>query len=104
MPAFGMVGSHPHHADINPSGSEDNCKHFIKSSAFEGQFSNVSSDDIYNILKTHAKRNKGGPIVSAVDILSDINGDMYEFYIESFSNSHALLTYGVINGRHEIIV
>lgn len=94
-PVFGMIGAHPHFPDdVKPSDSDALWKHFIRSNAFRDQFSNVTPEDVFGLIARHAMRRRNGPIVDAEDILPDVDGELYDFRIESFSNSHALLTFG----------
>ena len=106
-PAFGMITGHPHYPDhpklgLTKNGTLDH--KFIRSTAFRNQFSSINIEDTYSILAKHASSNINGPIVSATDVLKDNNGDDYVFRIESFSNSHALLTYGVAQGIKSTMV
>lgn len=100
---FGMVSVHPHHPRV---GGEEygSAPRFIRSDRFREQFGNVTSDQVYELLVKHARWNKGGPVVDAQDTLVDANGDTYEFRIEGFSNTHALLTYGVCCDKRSVMV
>lgn len=100
---FGMVSIHPNHPSIGADEYGDGPR-FIRSERFRKQFSNVTADQAYALLAKHARWNKGGPVVDTQDALVDVNGDMYEFRIEGFSNTHALLTYGICCGRHNIVI
>ncbi len=100
---FGMVSVHPHHPSIGGEEYGDSPR-FIRSDRFREQFGNVTSDHVYKLLVKYARRNKGGPVVDAQDTLVDTNGDTYEFRIEGFSNTHALLTYGVCCDKRPVMV
>ncbi|MDJ0710596.1 MAG: hypothetical protein QNJ14_09410 [Woeseiaceae bacterium] len=100
---FGMVSDHPNHPEIGQI-EYGGKPRLIRSNGFRKQFGNVAPDDVYTILAKHANWNKGGPIVDAEDSLVDINGDSHEIRIESFSNTHSLLTYGVCTGPTSVIV
>lgn len=91
---FGMISIHPHHPEIGQSDNGD-IQYFIRSTCFKEQFANVMPEDAFSLLERHANRNKNGLVVNAQDALVDVNCETYEFRIESFSNSYALLTYGV---------
>ena len=91
---FGMVSIHPRHPDIGATDYGERPR-FIRSNRFREQFPNVASNDAYELLEKHARRNRGGPVVEALDSLVDVDGNTFEFRIESFSTTHALLTFGV---------
>lgn len=99
QPIFGMISAHPHHPSIGKSEQR-----FIRSAGFRKQFNNVQPLEVYDILKRHARRSKGGPVVDAQDALCDQNGDQFIFQIESFSNTHDLLTIGHCKKQKPIIV
>ena len=99
---FGMISTHPHHPEIGQNENGD-VQYFIRSTRFLEQFANVTPDDTYALLEKHAKRNKNGPIVDAQDAFIDVDGETFEFRIESFSNSYALLTYGVCEVKRPIV-
>lgn len=42
--------------------------------------------------------------MDAQDVLVDVNGDMYEFRVEGFSNTHALLTYGICCDKPNVVI
>lgn len=98
-----MVCVHPHHPSVGGEEYGD-APRFIRSDRFQKQFGNVTSDQVYELLVKHARRNKGGPVVDAQDTLVDANDDTYEFRIEGFSNTHALLTYGVCCDKRSVVV
>lgn len=91
---FGMVSAHPHHHSVGGREYGETPK-FIRSERFRQQFSNIEPQDVFSVLQNHARRNKGGPVVHVNECLIDLNGERFEFEIESFSNTHALLTYGI---------
>jgi len=97
-PIFGLVSIHPHHPTIGKK-EYGGAPRFIRSDRFRKQFDNISPDNIFSILTKHARYNKGGPVVETQEILLDSSGEKYVFRIESFSNTHALLTYGVCCGK-----
>lgn len=104
LPVFGMITVHPRHPTIGATESGKPVQHFIRSSGFSRQFPNVSPRDAYRVLSRNASFNKAGPIVDMEHTFVDSNGNRFDFRIESFSNSHALLTYGVMLRQHKSIV
>lgn len=94
QPVFGMVSAHPHY-DIGRGPDGEEIRYFIRSRAFAEQFGHFSPEDCYSLIKSFANRRRGGPIVETTHSLTDLNGDRHEFRMESFCNSHAVLTYSV---------
>ena len=106
-PIFGMITGHPYypeHPKLGVSKNGTSNHKFIRSKAFRIQFSTITQEDTYMLLEKHASTRMSGPIVNTTDVLKDNNGDEFEFRIESFSNSHALLTYGVVQGKKAKLV
>jgi hypothetical protein len=99
---FGMISVHPHHPEIGQS-EDGNIQYFMRSVRFQDQFKNINPDEVFSLLERHASRNKRGPVIDAQDALIDVNGDTFEFRIESFSNTYALLTYGVCGIKAPIV-
>lgn len=92
---FGMVSAHPHHLDDPKLGRGPNgevVEYFIRSKAFQTRFPGVTPDDAFALLRRHAKRSKGGPLVDVSDSLTDADGNLCEFQVESFCNTHRVLT------------
>lgn len=92
--AFGLISVHPHHADVGAHDGEDPWRYFIRSALFRTQFGNISPADVFDLVARHATRRRTGPILLAEDVLPDVTGKIFEFRVESFSNSYALLTLG----------
>lgn len=93
-PVFGMVSIHPHHPEIGKHSGTDPWRYFIRSDGFQKQFGTVKPSTIYDLIRTHARRQRTGPVLSQRDVLDDVSGNFWEFHLESFSTSHALLTLG----------
>jgi len=96
IPMFGMVSIHPRYPEIGKHDGPDPWRYFIRSLGFRNQFGNVTPGQAYLLIKRKAGWKKRGPIFDGAGFLVDQNGDRREFRIESFSNSHALLSYGVL--------
>ncbi len=86
-----------------PDDQSHRCRHFIKSNLFEVQFAVITKDLLLNIIDTNTTKHQGGPVGNYSLDLVDINGDLHEFYAESFFNRHYILTLmhysKKINGR-----
>jgi hypothetical protein len=95
IPALGIVGSHPRYRASN----SEPCKYFIRSRAFEAQFSTISEADALRIVGDYASWSKRGPLGSAEAVVRDDNGDEHLFSFETFYNGHEALTLGVFT-RH----
>jgi Zn-dependent peptidase ImmA (M78 family) len=94
-PVFGMVTAHPRYPEIGAGADGNPIRYFIRSRGFRDQFGGVFPGDAYALINRHATRRKRGPVFDASDVLPNVNGEKCEFRLESFCNSHALLTYGV---------
>jgi len=87
---FATVGEHPNH----PCEGKQNIEYFVRSKTFDQQFSNVSEDDIWGWKQSYCKFNKSGPLGNSEILVTDVNGEFQVFLLESFSNSHSVLTLG----------
>ncbi len=94
-PVFGMVTAHPHFPEIGTGDGGEAIRYFIRSQAFREQFGGVTPEAAFVLIERNATRRKRGPVFEASDVLHNANGQQCEFRMESFCNSHALLTYGV---------
>lgn len=97
-PIFGMVTIHPKHPDIGAGEDGKPVRYFIRSQAFREQFASVSTEAAYALIQKNATHRTRGPVFDASEIVVNSNGERCEFRLESFCNSHALLTYGVLTG------
>ena len=93
-PVFGLVSVHPHYPEIGRHGGPKPWRYFIRSDAFARQFSRISPDAVFKIVKTHASRRRAGPVFAAEDVIRDDLGAEWEIELESFSTTHAVLTLG----------
>lgn len=56
------------------------------------RFASVSGDFVLNEIDTNTNKRRGGPVGEFEMCLPDVNGDLHEFYAESFYNQHDILT------------
>lgn len=103
-PVFGMVTGHPRHSDIGWGDDGEPIRYFIRSRAFRDQFGAVSPEQAYALIQRHATHRRRGPVFDASDVLTNANGAACEFRLESFCNTHALLTYGVFQRARPTLV
>ena len=101
QPVFGMVSCHPRHPSIGSGSEGQKIRYFMRSKAFRDRFGNVGQDAVYNVLQQSAKWAQRGTVVDCSTALADITGEEYEFRVESFCNTYALLTYGVLIGPRQ---
>lgn len=80
-----------------PDDQEHRCRHFIRSKLFETQFAVISRDIVLNDIDENTTKHRGGPVGEFSLCLPDVNGDLHEFYAESFFNQHYVLTLIVHN-------
>ncbi|MHB8416252.1 MAG: hypothetical protein ACYDB1_12920, partial [Acidiferrobacteraceae bacterium] len=95
QPVFGLISAHPRHPDIGKHDGPNPWCYFIRSAAFQTQFSSVSPEAVFELITRHATGRKTGPVLSAQDVIHDVLGNVWEFQIESFSTQYALLTFGI---------
>ncbi len=75
-----------------PDDQDHRCRHFIKSRIFDTQFAVITRDLVLEIIDDNTKARKGGPVGDFSLSLLDANGDLHEFYAESFFNRYDILT------------
>jgi len=75
-----------------PDDQENRCRHFIRSNIFETQFAVISKEIILKDIDDNTTKRRGGPVGEFTLCLPDVNGDLHEFYAESFFNRHYILT------------
>jgi Zn-dependent peptidase ImmA (M78 family) len=93
QPCFGMVSNHPLFPDeIGAHDGEAPWRYFVRSAAFRIQFPGVTPADAFALVSRHCTPRKRGPVFLASDILENAIGDRWEFCIECFSTTHAVLT------------
>lgn len=101
---FGMVSCHPKHPSIGSGPDGRKIRYFMRSQAFREQFGEVTQERIFSILHGAARWTQRGTVVDCTHVLTNDNGEEFEFRVESFSNTYALLTYGVIMGPRRTIL
>ena len=94
QPVFGLVRTHPHHPEIGCHDGPNPWRYFIRSDAFVRQFSSISPEAVFEMIRCHASRRRAGPIFAAQDVIRDDRGTDWEIELESFSTTHAVLTLG----------
>lgn len=67
---------------------EDDCRHFVRSPRFESEFGSISSNDLLLEVKRNVWPRKGGPLGDFSLCLENNNGVPFEFFAESFFNTH----------------
>jgi len=80
-----------------PDDQEHRCRPFIRSKLFETQFAVTSRDIVLNDIDENTTKRRGGPVGEFSLCLPDVNGDLHEFYAESFFNRYYVLTLIVHN-------
>lgn len=96
QPCFGMVSHHPLFPDeIGVHDGEEPWRYFIRSPAFRVQFPTVTPAAAFALINQHCTPRKRGPIFQATDILENGAGEHWEFLVECFSTTHAVLTLAI---------
>ncbi len=80
-----------------PDDQEHRCRHFIRSKLFETQFAVISGDIVLKDIDENTTKRRGGPVGEFFLCFPDLNGDLHEFYAETFFNRHYFLTLLVHN-------
>lgn len=105
QPVFGMISRHPYHATIGKRANGEDVAYFIRSDAFRERFANVTDVDGFSALRRYASRTRRrGPIGEDVETFTDVNGELHDFDMFTFSNGYDLLTYGVYKGPHRKLI
>jgi Zn-dependent peptidase ImmA (M78 family) len=103
-PAFGIISSHPRFPEIGAHDGTEPWRYFIRSPAFRSQFSNIEPEAAFALVKAHATSRTKGPIFNVSDVLENAIGEKWEFNIECFSTTRAVLTLGLASSKRGIIV
>jgi hypothetical protein len=104
-PLFGVIHDHPHpRFRSNHKDPANPCRHFIQSDAFARHFSNVTEHQAYGFITTYCGAQKGGPLGESRALISDENGEKYEFAFETFCFVHECLTLGIHLRKHATVV
>ncbi len=105
QPVFGMISRHPYHATIGKRANGGDLAYFIRSDAFCERFANVIDADGFTALRRYASTTRRrGPIGEDVQIFADVNGELHNFDMFTFSNGYDLLTYGAHKGPHQKLI
>lgn len=99
---FGMVTVHPLYPEIGAHDGPDPWRYFIRSPGFRLQFPNITPVQAYSLISEHCTTRKRGPIFEVTDQLESAIGEKWEFKIECFSTSHAILTLGTVLGKCKV--
>jgi hypothetical protein len=105
QPCFGMVSNHPLFPDeVGNHDGDDPWRYFIRSSAFRIQFPAITPAQAFALISEHCTPRKRGPVFHASDILENAAGDRWEFSIECFSTTHAVLTLATPMKKRDTLV
>lgn len=80
------------HWQEKPENQLNRWRHFVKSSKFISQFGNIHPSLVLDQINSNIIERRGGIVGDFSIYLEDINGDMHEFYGESFYNTYDVLT------------
>lgn len=99
-PAFGLISGHPKKPpkDFDPAHP---CRHFIRSQAFETQFSGIDERKLYELAKGYCSFGKWH-IGNSEEVLLDARGDPHVFRMETVFNHYDALTLGIHVGKSGI--
>ncbi|HEX8980820.1 MAG TPA: hypothetical protein VF811_14020 [Parasulfuritortus sp.] len=94
-PAFGLISQHPLHPDIGQGPNGEPIHRFVTSAGFRSQFPHINAADIYALIERNVSRKRRGPVIDAIDVLTDRDGFPKRFFLDGFCNSYQVLTYGI---------
>lgn len=104
LAAFAMVSIHPLFPEIGAHDGPDPWRYFVRSPRFRTQFANISPEQAYQLLATNSNSRKRGPLFQVSDALDDAIGESWEFSVECFSTSYAVLTLGTACRKRGTII
>ncbi len=82
-----------------PVDQPERWRYFIRSKKFVEKFRNVKPEQVLHALDVNCNMRRGGPVADFNFSLSDDNGVSHEYHIESFYNTHDILTFCVHVGK-----
>jgi hypothetical protein len=85
--------------DTKPADQVKRWRYFVRSKKFAEQFRNVTPQQVLHSLDSNCDMRRGGPVADFTFSLSDDNGVLHEFHVESFYNTHDILTLCVHVGK-----
>ncbi|CAN7170192.1 ImmA/IrrE family metallo-endopeptidase [Variovorax paradoxus] len=94
LASFGLISTHPKHADIGPTLDGSGVHHFITSPTFRQLFPAVTAPQIYALIERNASWKRRGPVVGGSDSLVDLRGEKRIIQLDGFCNTHQVLTLG----------
>lgn len=92
--AFGVVSQHPHFL----VGSQPLVAHLVLSRRMLREFPSIAEDALFAVIRGYCRRSRGGPAGEGAISLVDANGASQTFMLDSFANTHQLLTLGRASG------
>ena len=75
-----------------PADQPERWRQFAASPQFRSLFSSVTPETLLAAVDLHSEKRNGGPVAEFAFCLDDDNGVSHEFYVESFNNTHYILT------------
>jgi hypothetical protein len=103
-PAMGLISTHPRHHGFCARAGDGHFAYFFGSDQFNRQFSNVTGDAAFEEVRKYVGFKKRGPIGASVQVLTDVNGDTYDFEFSSFCNGWDVLTHATMIGPHKSVI
>ena len=101
---FGMVSHHPIFPEVGAHDGPDPWRYFIRSPAFRTQFANVTPEQAFALIASHCSNRKKGPLFQATAPIVNAIGEKWEFHIECFSTTYAVLTLGIAHSKRNTVI
>jgi Zn-dependent peptidase ImmA (M78 family) len=93
-PSFGLISTHPNHADIGPTADGSGVHYLIKSAAFRQMFPGVNAAHLFQLIRPNTNWQRRGPVVEGKAMLIDGGGSVRTIVLDGFCNTHQVLTLG----------
>lgn len=105
VPAIAIISVHPKHKVKDPEfDPRKPCRYVITSKPFNAQFSGVSDVELFETVRGYCSYSTKGPLGAADVRLTADDGSGHIFHLETFSNTHDVLTLGLYKLPHSIVI
>ena len=101
---FGMVSNHPIFPEIGAHDGAEAWRYFIRSPAFRTQFPNVTPEQAFTLIASRCTTRKKGPLFHTAELIENAIGEKWEFNVECFSTTHAVLTLGIAHSKRNAVI
>lgn len=97
IPAFAVIGKHPRYD------SDAIIRYFIRSRRFQAEFPDFDERQACDLLRSYCGYSKRGPLGNDEFTMQNIRGEKFTFQIESFANTHDVLTLAQVTRKKQAV-